>query len=284
MSSELNLRFPDEGHVEVTFDGVESGRLPFASPLTPQDKRDLPWYLEMYGAHSLGDPDDAEAARIAARLPELGKELFKAVFNGPALRLFQRFQDREDGARLLTVSAEHPEILALPWELLHDSASGGVYLFLENPRISIRRRVAGATGGRPPFRVKPKERLHLLFVVSRPEGAGFLDPRADPKAVLDAVEEHAPGRVTWEFLRPATLDALVNRLEDQDKPPVDVLHFDGHGVFDRRGGMPEQYAQARDRRFSRAEEILRSSMVGAASAPNTGYLLFETDEGEVDFV
>jgi hypothetical protein len=73
MSSELNLRFPDAAHVEATYDGEPSGMLPFASPLTDQDRRDLPWYLEIYGAHSLGDPDDAEAARIAARLPELGK-------------------------------------------------------------------------------------------------------------------------------------------------------------------------------------------------------------------
>lgn len=146
MSSELNLRFPDEAHVLATFDGEESERLPFHSPLTPQDRRDLPWYLEVYGAHSLGDPDDAEASRIAARLPELGKELFDAVFQGSALRLFQRFQDQKEDTRLLTVSAEHPEILALTWELLHDSSRGGTYLFRERPRISIRRRLPGATG------------------------------------------------------------------------------------------------------------------------------------------
>lgn len=280
MSLELNLRFPDEAHVEVRFDGEDSGPLPFASPLTVQDRQDLPWYLEVYGAHSLGDPDDAEAARIAARIPEIGKALFEAVFQGAALRLFQRFQDQEDGTRLLTVSAEHPDILSLPWELLRDPARGGVYLFQENPRISIRRRLAGATGGRRPFRVEPKETLHLLFVVSRPKGAGFLDPRADPKAVLDAVKKHAPGRVTWEFLRPATLDALVERLEDREKPPVDILHFDGHGVFDRRGGLPESVARKHDRR----SELLRASAVETLSPPDTGYLLFETAEGEVDFV
>ena len=83
---------------------------------------------------------------------------------------------------------------------------------LEHPRISIRRRMAGATGGRAPFRVRSKDRLHLLFVVSRPEGAGFIDPRADAQAVLDALTRHAPSRVTWEFLRLPTLDALVKRL------------------------------------------------------------------------
>lgn len=284
MSSELNLRFPDESHVEATLDGEQSGLLSFANPVAPLDRRDLAWYLEIYGAHSLGDPDDRHAARIAARLPEIGEALFKAVFLGPALRLFERFQDRQDGARLLTVSAEHPEILAIPWELLRDPSRGGVHLFQENPRISIRRRLAGATGGRPPFRVQPKERLHLLFVISRPQGAGFLDPRADAGAVLDAIETHAPGRITWEILRPPTLDALVERLEDREKPPVDVLHFDGHGVFDRRGGLPEGFARERQRRSSRAEEILRVSVAGAASPAQTGYLLFETADGEVDFV
>jgi tetratricopeptide (TPR) repeat protein len=280
MSLEFNLRFPDEAHAEVRLDGDDSGPLPFASPLTAQDWQDLPWYLEVYGAHSLGDPDDTEAARIATRLPEIGKALFEAVFQGAALRLFQRFQDQEDGTRLLTVSAEHPDILALPWELLRDPARGGTYLFQETPRISIRRRLTGATGGRRPFRVEPKETLHLLFVVSRPKGSGFLDPRADPRAVLDAVEKHAPGRVTWEFLRPATLDALVERLEDREKPPVDILHFDGHGVFDRQGGLPESFA----RKHNRRSELLRASAVEAPSAPDTGYLLFETAEGEVDFV
>jgi len=32
-------------------------------------------------------------------------------------------------------------------------------------------------------------RLHLLFVVSRPRDAGFIDPRTDPQAVLDALED-----------------------------------------------------------------------------------------------
>ena len=47
-----------------------------------------------------------------------------------------------------------------------------------------------------------------------------------------ALEEHAPGRVTYEFLRPATLNALVER-DDKSKPPVDILHFDGHGALRR---------------------------------------------------
>ncbi len=288
MSIELNLRFPDKDHVIVRYDGDELGRLAFKNPLKPKDREDIRWYLEVYGAHSLGDPDDKEAKRIAAQLPVWGKALFDSVFDErPAARLFNRFQDNEDDVRLLTVSAEHPAILALPWELLHDSSRGGVFLFNENPRISIRRRVPGIAGGRKPFKVEAKDRLHLLFVVSRPEDVSFLDPRADPNAVLDALEEHAPGCFTWEFLRPATVDALVERLEDDTQAPVDILHFDGHGVFDADGGLPEQAAEDKsilqlllNGQFVRAKAVEPS----AKSAPNTGYLVFEKADGQPDFV
>jgi tetratricopeptide (TPR) repeat protein len=288
MSRELNLQFPDKDHVIVHFDGENSGVLSFTNPLTAKDRQDIQWYLEVYGAHSLGDPDDAEAARIATQLPAWGKALFNAVFHDRAAeRLFNRFQDSEDEARVLTISAEHPAVLALPWELLHDPSPGGVFLFNENPRVSIRRRVAGATGGRRAFKAKAKERLHLLFVVSRPSGSGFLDPRADAQAVLYALEQSAPGRFTWEFLRPATIDALVERLEDSTRPAVDILHFDGHGVFDRHGGLPERVAEKKHAiRFPLEQDVFKDEAVqtAAGSPANTGYLLFEKPNGESDFI
>jgi len=254
MTCHVDLQFPGPDQVIVSLEDETTAALEFVNPMTAKDRKDVQWYIEVYGALSLADPDEKEAQRVAAKLPEWGKALFEAVFSDrAAARLFNRFQDSKDRARLVTISAEHPAVLALPWELLHDPAPGGTFLFYETPRISIRRRVSGATGGREPFQVRPKDRLHLLFVVSRPAGSTFLDPRADPQAVLDALDQHAPGQVTWEFLRPPTLDALVERLEQKNRTPVDVLHFDGHGVFDRQGSPP-------------------------LAPPNTGYLLFEKDE------
>ncbi len=230
-ASELVLRFATPDLVNLSYAGTDSGEVPFASPVTDQDRRDLSWYVETYGARSLGEADDAEAQRIKARLPEIGKALFAAVFGEDrgAQRLFDRFQDVQDGTRVLTIETRHAPILSLPWELLHDPT--GVFLFRERPRISVRRRISGATRGRAPFVLRAKPRLHLLFVVSRPDGAGFLDPRADAAAVIQAVMDKAPGRVAWEVLRPATLDALAARLDDATAPAVDILHFDGHGVF-----------------------------------------------------
>lgn len=290
MTVELNLRFPDPEQVIVRLgpDDDGSGKLPFVNPLTDKDLRDLQWYVEVYGAHSLGDPDDSEAKRIADQLPIWGKKLFETVFHQREVqRRFNSFQDAEDDCRLLTISAEHPAILALPWELLHDPARGGGFLFMENPRISVRRRVAGATGGRGPFAFAPKDKLRLLFVVSRPVDAGFLDPRSDPQAVLDAIEEHAPGRVEAEFLRPATLDALLERLEDKTKPAVDILHFDGHGVFDREGGLPELAAERKGLLLQLLTGMIvkdKKTEAPAKSPPNTGYLLFEDRDGKPDFV
>src|SRR5262245_18573526 len=108
---ELNLCFPAKDHFIVSFDGVDSESLPFTNPLTTPDFKDLRWYLEVYGARSLGDPDDKEARRIAAQLPVWGKALFEAVFSDRAAqRLFNAFQDSDGRSRQLTVSAALPAI------------------------------------------------------------------------------------------------------------------------------------------------------------------------------
>jgi tetratricopeptide (TPR) repeat protein len=293
MLSELNLTFPSEHAVLVTLDRHGTSRpLPFANPFTARDHQDLRWYVETYGANSLGDPDDKEALRIAARLPVLGRALFQAAFCfDEAFARFWEFRKREEGTRLFTISAESTAILALPWELIHGPGDPSVPLFLENPRISVRRRVLGAGDGRAPQESQPKPNLRLLFVVSRPDDAGFLDPRADTLPVLDAIDAQAPGRVIYEFLRPPTLDALLTRLDDTSRPAVDVLHFDGHGVFDSHGGLPRRFNDARTRRNARIDEFLRVERHERVAAPpdpdtppNTGYLLFENGEHKTDLV
>ena len=256
MSYELDLCFPDTEHVEVSYDGLEStGLLPFTAPLTTKDYSDIRWYVETYGAYSIGEPDDAEAARINAKLTEIGKALFQSVFQHPAAqRLFNAFQNARQQNRHLTISTGNPAILALPWELLHDSQ---MHLFHQS--INLRRRLDG-TQNTKPFASKP--RLHLLFVISRPQDAGFIDPRADAKPVLDALDEYAQARISTEFLHPATLQALQERLQDMSKPAVDILHFDGHGSFD-------EDTQSGSLLFERATGI----NYNAVSADNLGPML-----------
>jgi tetratricopeptide (TPR) repeat protein len=283
---ELSLRFSGNNQVNVSFDRTDSGTLPFENPVTAKDRDSIRWYIERYSAHSLDEPDDQEAKRIEARLVEIGKALFKAVFSSwEAGQCFIDFRNSEAEQRVLTIDAQDASILSIPWELLHDPK--GVFLVRERPHISIRRKISGATGGRPPFPIKAKDRLHLLFIVSPPEGAGFLDPRADPKAVIDALEEHAPGRVTYEFLRPATLNALVERLDDKSKPPVDILHFDGHGTFRE---VSEKQAKETPELYGKSilSEIHREHQAHdnqpADKPAGIGFLVFENKDGGVHLV
>lgn len=152
----------------MSFNDVETDRLSFQPPFEQQPMRDdLRGYLESYGVRYATDIDDERASRIAAQLPQWWTELFEAVFSDrTAQRLFNAFQDQEE-EHLLTISASHQKILALPWALLRDSA--GTYLLHEDPSIPIRRRLAGAGGGRKPFQVITKDTLWLLFVIAEVE-------------------------------------------------------------------------------------------------------------------
>jgi tetratricopeptide (TPR) repeat protein len=263
MMLELTLSFSSIDLVTVTLTNRSPISIPFISPLTKADWEDIQWYVESYPTQYAADVDDSRADRIVAKLKVWGQGLFQAVFaDRSAERLFNEFQDAEGDGRQLTIAASQPEILRLPWELLCDP--NGTYLVHEQPRIAIRRQLAGAGGGRKPVEVKPKAQLRLLMVVSRPDGAGFIDPRSEAQAVLQAIEQTAPGRVVVEFLRPATLTKLVERLENRKLPAIDIVHFDGHGTFATNG---EAGAGKHDDGSSKGSQ-----------SQGMGYLLFEDED------
>ncbi|OTE97276.1 hypothetical protein BCS42_04475 [Crenothrix sp. D3] len=266
---ELNLRFPTHNQVTVTFEGDDSGTLDFQPPFDKNDFSDMAWYLETYAARYIADVDIERAEAIANRLKTLGELLFNAVFTDrTASRLFNRFQDCDE-KRLITISANHPTVLSLPWELLRDPTG----TFLMNEKLSIRRRYAGAGGGRKAFKVNSKDSLRVLFVVSRPNGASFINPRTDAQAVMQALQA-TQANIELEFLRPATLDKLIERLENEDLPAIDILHFDGHGAF--------YHAEAEDHPTAKHSEDGLTKQ--ATPDGNNGYLLFENADSDKDFV
>ncbi len=121
---ELNIRFSSHNQVTVTFDGQDSGSLDFQTPFDKNDFSDMAWYLETYAASYIADVDMERADEIADRLKTLGEKLFLSVFtDSTAKRLFDRFQD-SDEKRLITIGANHPSVLSLPWELLRDPNTG----------------------------------------------------------------------------------------------------------------------------------------------------------------
>ncbi len=280
MSLELNLSFPTIDHVTVSLNNQTTAAIPFAAPLTTADWQDIQWYLEIYPNQYAADVDDSRADRVVAKLQVWGQLLFNAVFKDlEAARLFNAFQDSIDEERYVSIAASQPEIVRLPWELLCDP--NGEFLLHQMPQISLRRQFIGE-GGQIPVVIEPKEQLRLLMIVSRPNDTGFIDPRAESQAILRAVEHYAPGRIVIEFLRPATLSKLVERLNNSDLPAIDIVHFDGHGFL---GKLPESQnhhvLKAIHNSFSTVHHQLpvtaKNGAVLAQSNPKlqTSYLLFE---------
>jgi hypothetical protein len=234
---ELSVRFTSDEKDETSPIGVSLSRpdtgtatnpVPFAPPLDDANLADLRWYLEVFSGWPTG-PDYKRAERIEAGLEDWGRALLKSVIGGDdAPRLWQQFVDAEGDGKLVTIDATDPRVLRLPWELLADK-EGHVF----SQGIGIRRRLQKATGAPLKPLALP---VRVLVVVSRPEGAGFIDPRAVSRPLLDALDELGE-RVEVEFLYPPTLKALTNRLRDRQAPPVHVVHFDGHGVYDATLGL-----------------------------------------------
>ena len=209
---------------------VDSQRLHFASPLTDGELAELRWYLEAYPKWPTG-PDYERAHKLEAEMEGLGRKLWASLFDtGDAIRIAQQFLSAADEPKILTIDAVEPDVLRLPWEMLADEDG---HLFNASPPVVVRRRMQRVKQAKAvPFSLP----LRVLMVISRPVGVGFLDPRSSAVALLDAL---APlgDQAEVEFLRPPTAAALTERLTDPDRPPVHVVHFDGHGVYDPAIGL-----------------------------------------------
>ena len=86
---------PDWFRVEASLEDngrrLETTTSRFQFALSAQDREDLRWYFEDYGENPF-DPAPAIAARIEARIAEIGDLLFRAVFESSetARRLWAR--------------------------------------------------------------------------------------------------------------------------------------------------------------------------------------------------
>jgi tetratricopeptide (TPR) repeat protein len=230
---------------------IESRRYSFTAPLGPIETEDLRWYLESYSLWPVGVFQD-RAAGIEKKLPAWGQELFKAALGAESAReALAAWQHSADGAeRRFSVQVDHElpegaladaqatareaatELLGLPWELLHD---GDVWLFQGRDAVRVRRRLPNrkAQPARPT--ALP---IRILAVSPRPEKAGYFDHRSSAKPLTEAVESFgALARLT--VLQPPTYAELEKALQAAARrgEPFDVVHFDGHGLYDRRQGL-----------------------------------------------
>src|SRR5262245_47626734 len=232
---------------------VESRRFTFTAPLGPIEADELRWYLESYYLWPIG-VFKARAERIEAQLPQWGQDLYHAVVaTQHAQEALHAWQHAAAGAARrfsVLVDSDPPDgsdpeaqaaakeaatgLLALPWELLHDGRS---YLFQGQHAVRVRRRLPNRYA--QPHMVTDLP-IRILLVSPRPENAhaGYIDHRISALPLVEAVE--SLGKLAeLTVLTPPTFPALQQALQRAAaaKQPFDVVHFDGHGVYDRRHGL-----------------------------------------------
>ncbi len=111
---------PDHFRVELSLDNSAPTRSTFSFQLSPQDREDFRWYLEDYLEYPL-DPAPKIADRIEKRMSEVGRQLFRNVFESSptAQRMWARIEGQLDDTRVEVIT-DIREATTIPWELLRD--------------------------------------------------------------------------------------------------------------------------------------------------------------------
>jgi tetratricopeptide (TPR) repeat protein len=215
------------------------------APLGPIEKYEIDRYLESY--HRWTNPVFQDQARdVERRLPEWGQLIYDALAKPDEARkpLAAWELAPEDTSRRFTVLVDESSegeaaeaathLLALPWELAHD---GRAYLFQGGNGARVRRRLHGHSFARTGVTEAP---IRVLLVSPRPEDeqTDFIDHRVSARPLLDAFDELG-SLAELTLLTPPTLKALDKELREakRGKRPYHVVHFDGHGVYDRKHGL-----------------------------------------------
>jgi tetratricopeptide (TPR) repeat protein len=225
----------------------------FIAPIGPIEAEELRWYLEKYAIWPSNFFND-RVKQVKANLIAWGKLLYQAALpvehthnvlqawakiDDQAGRRFSVHVDKEleDGASKEeedTAQAAATLLLGLPWELLHD---GNSFLFQGAKPVRVRRRLPGIKSLDVPVVAPP---IRILLVTARPEdeSCAYIDHRASALPLVAAMEA-LPGLVRLTVLDPPTLPSLREELDRvrRQRQPYHVVHFDGHGVYDRRVGL-----------------------------------------------
>jgi tetratricopeptide (TPR) repeat protein len=234
---------------EVT--GARDWRL--TAPMGPIEADDLRWYLEKYAIWP-GDCFRDRAARVEASLARWGQDLHQAAMpiehTANVMQAWARIGERAE--RRFSVYVEDVTVagatateienareaatllLGLPWELLHD---GDSFLFQGARPTRVRRRLPNTADRQVPVLTPP---IRVLLITSRPEddACDYINHRASALPLVQAMEALG-GLVELHLLDPPTLQALdeeLHRAHDARRP-YHVVHFDGHGVFNRQVGL-----------------------------------------------
>ncbi len=243
--------FPADNSTPIT-----SLRYDFVAPFGVVELAEIRWYLESYFRWPTG-VFKTRAEQLEQSLPQWGKALFQAIQAGEsALAVLTAWRQNSANLRFsVQVDFEPPQnsdekeamlyrkaasdLLALPWEIMHDK-----YGFLSqggNP-IQVRRRLPKH---QQTLAYSAKLPIRVLLLSPRPEidknnqRVGYLDHRSSAMPLVQAMEHLGRDLVKVDILHPPTFAALKVTLKKAkaDGDPYEIVHFDGHGVYDRQLGL-----------------------------------------------
>lgn len=200
--------------------------------LTEQDQRDLAWYVEEYAEYPF-EPHPQRAARIEARMRELGIELFNTLFasNTRTLRLWAKVAEHLDDLRVEIVT-DAEGATALPWELLRDPDTDTVLAL--HAKAFVR---AAPEAPRQALVLADQPVIRILLVICRPAGGDDVPFRSVATRIIKGLSAETREVFQLDVLRPPTFAQLATVLSDAkaNGKPYHVVHFDGHGVY----GLPD---------------------------------------------
>jgi len=232
---------------------VESDRFRFKAPLGPIETGEITWYLERY-CHWPSGVFQERARQVEAKLEEWGRLLAEPLLDETARNAFEawdrtppevtrRFSVLVDDRPVKGSSQEERNVaregatllLSLPWELVHDHDG---FLFRGARPVQVRRRLPNRKVVAPLVTAAP---IRVLLVSPRPEDdrAAYLDHRVSARPLLEALEPLGESAAEVTLLTPPTRAALEEELLRAGRAgrPYHVVHFDGHGVYDRQHGL-----------------------------------------------
>ena len=197
--------------------------------------RELRWYLEEFLDYPF-DPNLDRADRILDALKEWGKKSFENLFGATEGRDLYTLAKRGGLDQLVVqISSDDPQVLAWPWEALHDPQTGPL-----GQTAQILRRLNKLAIEEPVSSELPRDRINILLITARPYKRDVRYRSISRPLVELIANEKLPARVT--LLRPPTLDQLTRHLEDHPNH-YHIVHFDGHGAYGSGGTAGEHTFQ-----------------------------------------
>jgi tetratricopeptide (TPR) repeat protein len=190
-----------------------------------------------HAGHSESSSPLRGASPAATRtLPQrLGDDLFRAVFSGPVLSLFERsmgmLHGSQRGLRIkIHIDPEDPsltQLSSLPWEFIYRKDTRD-FLNLSKYTPIVR-----YLDVQRPFSPLPLERpLRILVVLSDPPEYVALDLERE-RSLIEKTWARQEG-IEVDFMERASITALQQRLVHER---YHVLHYMGHGAFDEYSGQ-----------------------------------------------